>query len=256
MVPAKSPNLRHLLLPREHGAWSLALEPVALGLLAAPSRAGAVLALAAAAVFLARRPLQFVCGRFGREQRTAALAPLAALLVLAAGALFGAAQLAGWPAFWPLLGALPPALLFLTFDVRGDARGAAAELAGAAAFAVFPAACASLAGAGPATALALAALMLLRAVPAVLVVRTFLRQNKGYTASAAPALLTSGLAALGATALALHGLASGAALGVALLFLLRAVWLLGPAAPSLRAKQLGLLESALGVGFILAAGLG
>ena len=36
-----------LTLPKEHGSWSLALEPVAFGLLVAPSAAGAALALAA-----------------------------------------------------------------------------------------------------------------------------------------------------------------------------------------------------------------
>ncbi len=35
-----------LTLPKEHGSWSLALEPVAFGLLVAPSAAGAALTLA------------------------------------------------------------------------------------------------------------------------------------------------------------------------------------------------------------------
>ena len=40
-----------LTLPNEHGSWSLALEPLALGLLVAPSAAGAALGLAAACGF-------------------------------------------------------------------------------------------------------------------------------------------------------------------------------------------------------------
>ena len=48
-----------LTLPKEHGSWSLALEPVAFGLLVAPSAAGAALALAAVSGFFLRRPLKF-----------------------------------------------------------------------------------------------------------------------------------------------------------------------------------------------------
>ena len=49
-----------LTLPKEHGSWSLALEPVAFGLLVAPSAAGAALALAAVSGFFLRRPLKLV----------------------------------------------------------------------------------------------------------------------------------------------------------------------------------------------------
>lgn len=57
-MPALLASFRSLVLPREHGSWSLALEPLALGLLVAPTRAGAWLALAGAAAFLSRRPLK------------------------------------------------------------------------------------------------------------------------------------------------------------------------------------------------------
>ncbi|HQY06456.1 MAG TPA: YwiC-like family protein, partial [Lacunisphaera sp.] len=47
-----------VFLPKEHGSWSLALEPLALGLLLAPSAAGGALLAAALAGFFARRPLK------------------------------------------------------------------------------------------------------------------------------------------------------------------------------------------------------
>lgn len=243
------------MLPREHGSWSLALEPVALGLLAAPSAAGALLGLAAAATFLARRPAQFAAGRFGPTQHAKALTPLALLAGSAAVATAGAGWLGGWSALAPLLAALVPAALFAHFDARGEARATAAELAGCATFAFVPVACAMLAGRGLGPALTLGALSLCRAAPAVLVVRTFLRRRRGQPAPAAPAVALSFVATGVIAWLALAESTSDAALGVGVLFLARAVWLLGPRPPALRATQLGVLEAALGVAFVLAAGL-
>jgi len=49
---------RTVVLPREHGGWSLIAEPALLGLLVAPSWAGVALALAGLVAFLARQPLR------------------------------------------------------------------------------------------------------------------------------------------------------------------------------------------------------
>ncbi len=257
MPESTGPQVRDILRPREHGAWSLLLEPIALGLLVAPSSAGAALAGAATALFLARRPAQLAFGatKDPRRRATARIC-LIALLGLVGACLAAAAQLAGLQALWPLLLAVPPAILFVRLDSRGEARTAAAELAGAAAFAAIPAACATLAGIGWPTALALAALALLRTGPAILVVRTYLRRHKGQPMSVDSALAASWLAMTGAAILVFANLVGGNAIIAALLLLLRAVWLLGPLAPDLRATQLGALESVLGLGFVLAVGLG
>lgn len=66
---ASNTSFRSLVMPREHGSWSLALEPVALGLLVAPSRAGAWLALAAIAGFFTRRPLKLALTLPGTDAR-------------------------------------------------------------------------------------------------------------------------------------------------------------------------------------------
>jgi hypothetical protein len=49
---------RELVLPKEHGSWSLAIEPVVFGLIAAPSVAGGWFGLAVLAAFFARRPVR------------------------------------------------------------------------------------------------------------------------------------------------------------------------------------------------------
>ena len=255
---ARSGNvlLQHLLLPRDHGSWSLAAEPIALGLLAAPSPAGVALALAVGALFFARRPWQCALGRFGSAHRPAALLLLGLLAAFAGAALLAAGRLGGWPNLWPALLSLPPATVFLAFDSRGETRAVEAELAGAATFAALPAAFATLGGLALPAALSLAAAMLLRSIPAVLVIRAFLRRRKGQSGPVFPALAVSAVAVIAMAALHRAGLANVFTVSVSVLLLLRALWLLGPLAPALRAPILGALEAALGVVFVFAAGLG
>src|SRR5947209_5867668 len=63
-VPIKSDTrqnrvrLRPVALPVEHGGWGFSLEPVALGLLVAPSLLGLFLSVTTLAAFLARHPLK------------------------------------------------------------------------------------------------------------------------------------------------------------------------------------------------------
>src|SRR3974377_1668220 len=56
--PSRLSQAVKLILPREHGSWSLALEPVAFGMLAAPSTPGLALAAAAISGLFLRRPLK------------------------------------------------------------------------------------------------------------------------------------------------------------------------------------------------------
>src|SRR5919107_5545462 len=64
-------RLRTIALPTEHGGWGITLEPVVLGLLVAPSLAGAGLALATVGAFLARHPFKIVAGDRRRGRRFA-----------------------------------------------------------------------------------------------------------------------------------------------------------------------------------------
>src|ERR1017187_2204793 len=93
MVPATSMTLTveksswraaiQLTLPKEHGSWSLALEPVAFGLLVAPSASGAGLALAAVSGFFLRRPMKLLLSRKNDPRQLLAAVCLGILLFLA-----------------------------------------------------------------------------------------------------------------------------------------------------------------------------
>ena len=244
----RSANVRELLLPKEHGSWSLAFEPVALGLLVAPSVAGGALALAAAAGFFLRRPLKLAITTPPDDPRRRPARRWAAVLLSGAGlALAGAAALGSARALWPLALAAPCGLLFLWFDLRQAMREAEAELAGSMAFALLPAAFATLAGwPGPA-ALALAVVMLARSVPTVLTVRTFLRLGKGWDADPLPTLTVSGLGFILVALVTWRQLAPTAALLVNGLLLLRTLWLVSTLRPHWPARHVGILEAVLGV---------
>ena len=156
---------RELAWPREHGSWSLALEPLAFGLIVAPSAAGAWLALAVLAGFFARRPLKIAAGDERPERRAAARGPLAACAVIALGAMAAALACGGTGWLIWLLPIMAAGAVFLFLDLRGEGREEIAELAGVAAFAGVPAVMAVLAGWGARTALVFAVVMACRSVP-------------------------------------------------------------------------------------------
>ena len=251
-----SPTAKSLLLPKEHGSWSLAFEPVVLALLVAPSRAGAAVAVAVAAGFFTRRPLKLALTLPVGDTRRIPAAHWALLLAtLATTALVGAAALGSWLMLWPLLLAAPFGATFLWFDLRNAMREAEAELAGSIAFALTPAAFATLAGWPAAAALSLAAISLVRNVPTVLTVRTYLRLGKGQLTACGPAIVTAAGGAAGLAALAAFGWVPWLAAGLAGVLLARTVFLLAGRRLSWSARHIGQLEAGLGVlGLGLVAG--
>ena len=240
-----------VFLPKEHGSWSLALEPLALGLLVAPSLAGGALAGAVLAGFFARRPLKAALASEASVRRNTARAVLFLLAALAVIGLAEAAVLAGGVALWPLLLAVPFGGLFVWFDGRNESRAAAAELAGCTAFAFVPAALATLAGRPWTVALALAFLAAARSLPAILTVRSYLRTTKGELAGGALALWSAVGALAGSVALVAAGLAPVIAGALGALLLLRTVWLAGPWRPSWPARRIGQMEAALGLLYVV-----
>lgn len=242
---------REVVCPKEHGSWSLALEPVALGLLVAPSAAGACLGVSLTAAFLARRPLRLALLERRPERRTAARQALAWCIAAAAVGCGGAVALAGisW-GVW-LAPATVAAAAFAFCDARGDGREELAELAGATAFALTPIAFAILGELGRESAVALGLLMLARAAPSVATVRAFLRGAKTGVRRDGFALFATGAALLLGLALALRGLAPWFAVGVLGVFALRTLALLVVFRPAWRARNVGMLEAALGVVFVI-----
>ena len=249
--------LKSLLLPKEHGSWSLAFEPVALGLLAAPSAGGVALAGAVVAGFFTRRPLKLALTLPVADPRRATAGWLAFTgATLALAALAGAATLGSWRALWPLLLAAPCGAVFLWFDLRNEMREAEAELAGSMAFALTPAVWATLAGWAPAPALALAGLTLARSVPTVLLVRTYVRIIKGQPVALFPPLAAATVALLFILALGTRQLVPPAAVVLGVIFWLRGCWLVTSFRPAWPARRVGVMEAILGtvqVGVLAAA---
>jgi hypothetical protein len=247
--PRARPPVPSVFLPKEHGSWSLVLEPVALGLLIAPSFAGGALAVAALAGFFARRPCKALFAPAASRRRGVGSA-VVLFSVVAAVAMAIVLVMGGVKPLWPLLLAAPLAVLFAWFDSQNGSRAAAAEVAGSTAFAIVPAAFATLAGWSVETAMALAVLALTRSVPTVLAVRCSLRQAKGEAVGFALPLLAAGVAACGVSLLAAFQLTPlWAALPPWLLFA-RTLWFAGPARPAWPARRVGMFEALLGLLYV------
>jgi YwiC-like protein len=253
-------RLRPLLLPAEHGAWSFVLEPIALGLLVAPTRAGALLGLAALAIFIARQPLKLGLAdrASGRSYPRTFVALRLASAALVAAILLGALAWSSTPYAWwaPVTAALPFAAVQLAYDVQREGRGLVAELAGPIAAAASAPAIAAAAGWRPAAWLALWALMVARSLPAALYVRARLRLERGELVRPTPAAAAHAVALALALILSAYGLAPRPA-GVAFtLLLVRAAWGLSgrrrPATP----QQIGISEVLLGAAFVVFIGAG
>jgi hypothetical protein len=244
---------RELVMPKEHGSWSLALEPLVLALLVFPSGAGGALALAVIAAFFARRPLRTAWTERRAGRRAGARVALVALGVLAGAGIAAAIALGGvaWMAW--LLPAVIAGAAFVHFDLRNAGREEAAEIAGAAAFAWLPAAIGVLGGASALGALALAVVMCGRSVPSVMAVRAALRGAKTGAWRTTPALAAAtGAVVLGAV-FAVVGDAPWTAVALLALLAVRGYVFLVHPRPRLRARTLGMIEGALGVGFVVAA---
>lgn len=252
--PLTAATWRDVVLPKEHGSWSLAFEPVALGLLAAPSRGGAWLAVAVAAGFFARRPLRLAWRDADPARRAVARTALVVGGTLSLAAV-GLAIAAAGPQWLPwLLPTVVAGTVFTVFDLRNDARAALAEVSGVTAFGLLPAVFAHLAGWSGSHALALAALMLGRSVPTVLCVRACLRAAKTGEGHIGPALWAAGLALATGYALARVQLLPGTAVALLAVLAVRSGVLLVFPRPALRARTLGLIEAILGLTFVVGAG--
>lgn len=241
------PRWRPVALPAEHGGWALLLEPLLLGLVVAPSGAGGLLALAALGAFLCRHPLALALSdrRRGRRYPRTALAEAfaagyGALALTAGGVALALSGGVPWPALLPAAGL---AALQMFYDARRAGRALLPELAGAAALAMLAPAVALCGGMALLPALALGALAMARALPAIIYVRVRLRLARGEPTSARPAILAhvAGLAA--GLALVAFGLLPWlAALALALL-LARAAWTYAP----VRAAIVGVQEVVAGL---------
>ncbi len=224
-------RVRSIALPTEHGGWGFTLEPILLGLLVAPTWAGLGLAVATVSVFLARRPVKLVLTDLARRRRlprtrvamwfalgygALALGGLAATIVTTAG-----------PFWWPLVVAIPFAVISLRADARSRGRGLLPELAGGIAMGSSAAAIAMAGGWDWVPAFGLWLVLAARSYAAIVFARAQVRRAKDqpydrsgvYAAQIAAVLVVGLAAALGIvpllSALALFILALGAFYGLA-----------------------------------------
>lgn len=175
--------LRTVAVPAEHGGWSLTLEPVLLGLLAAWSWAGLALGVAALLAFVARTPLKLVLVDRFRDRwldRTGLAARVAAVELVALVALAVIALVLGERGFWwPLIVAGPLIAVELWFDMRSRGRRLVPELCGTVGVSAMAAVIALADGAETSLALGLWAVVAARASAAIPYVRTQLFRGRG-----------------------------------------------------------------------------
>ncbi len=253
-------RLRAIAIPAEHGSWGFLLEPIFLGLLVAPSRPGAYLALAVVAALFTRQPLRiaWVDRRRGKRYDRTVMAERLGLLYSAV-ALLGlgtAIRAAGLTPLLPLLAASPLLLLFLIHDVRRQSRAWPAELAGSVALAVVATSIAVAGGWAFAPALVLWVVLAARAVPAVLYVRARLRLGRGAEANIVLALAAHVGGLVLVAGLVWAGVLPALAVLPFVVLLARAAWLLSPSTLSISTRALGFSELGLGAFTVVMVAVG
>ena len=258
MTTSTRSPFRAVAVPAEHGGWGLTLEPVVLGLAAAPSPAGAALGIAAVAAFLFRTPLKVAAGDLRRQRRRprTLLAVRAAVgygIILAAAV--ATAIVTAEHSFWvPLAAAVPLMAIQAGYDVRSRSRRLVPELAGPVGIGSVAAAIGLAGGLDTVTAFGLWLIVGLRAVVAVLLVRGQLRRAKGQPFRAWPIHATALGAAVVVTMAAGDGVVpwpAAAGIGGLLPFGWWSLW-----RPPVRAVIVGVHQTVVGIVVVVLAIIG
>ncbi len=250
---------RRAALPAEHGGWGLVLEPIALGLLAAYSTAGAWLGLGAFLSYLTFHPLRMLLRGTRRGHAAARLRP-ARVWALIYGSLtlictlIGLSQ-SGWLPLRALLLAAPLGLVYLRYDLEGPSRAWQAEVSAPLAFGSVVSGIALADGMNWEPALALWALMAARGLPAIAYVRARIRLDKGQVAQIGLVWLTHLAALLAVGLLVREGWLPNAAIAALLILLLRAALGLSPWRWEQRVRSIGIMEMIYGALVVLLVGL-
>ena len=253
-------RLRSIALPVEHGGWSFLAEPIALGLLVAPSAAGVAVAIATTSGFLVRHPGRLfwknrhrldASPRFGVARNFAAGYAIVGVVALAV-----AGATAGVRTLLPFLIGAPFFLWFAAYDVRHEARRLLPELLAPTAVAVSAPAIVLAAGWSARDALVIWLLLAFRSIPTVLYIRARLRQERGNPRSAVASNVAHATALGAGGGLAAAGAAPWSAAGGLLILLLRAATGLSRFHTPATAKRIGLSEIGFGALFVLLTAAG
>jgi len=256
--PGRRSPLRAVAIPAEHGGWALTAEPVLLGLLVAPSVAGAALGASAFLAFVARTPLRVVLvdrWRHRRLPRTDLAVRVLAVELAAIAALVLCAATRADNGWWlPLLAAGPLVTVELAFDTRSRSRRLLPELCGAVGMASVSCAIARAGGATWTVALGLWVVLAARSVASIPYTRAQIQRLHSRGPSLSRVDLAQGTALVGLAAAYGAGVVPGEALAaVAVVVAIQAVWLrLRPPAVAV----LGISQLVAGLVIVLAAAAG
>ena len=172
-----------IALPAEHGGWGLTLEPIALGLLVAPSLSGFFLALASFAGFLAYQPFRIFWKEQNKGRRSSRRVFAQRFLLVFSGisifSLLIVILTDGWLPLLPLAAATPLLIIFLSYDLSGPKRSWQAEISASVLFSSVSAGIAIASGWSLLDSLALWAVIIARAVPSILYIRARIKLEKG-----------------------------------------------------------------------------
>jgi hypothetical protein len=256
--PSARAPWRSVAIPSEHGGWGLTLEPALLGLLVAPSLAGAALAIAAFLAFLVRTPLKVLLvdqhrhrhlerDRLARRIVVCELTLLVALVVVAVAR-------AGLEWIVPFAVALPLFGVELWYDARSRSRRLAPELCGAIGIAAVVASIALADGEPARLAIALWLVVAARATASV----PFARVQVLRLRAAPPTPTVSDVAQLAglvvaAVAVAVDAAVLAGAIAVGVVAIVQFVWSRGPARP---AVAVGISQLLFGLAVVAATAIG
>jgi hypothetical protein len=253
-APVKAPTpgpvipVSRIVLPPEHGSWSLLFEPLAVGLAIAYSHSAIWVALVAIGAFFARQPLKTRV--LARKNAAAARIAEKFLLIFGSVAVAGIIGLAisttAW-AFFPLIVAAPLAVQQLVLDISTRGRSLTAEIAGAAAIASSVAVIAIADGFALPSATALWVTLTGRFVPSILFVKNRLLLEKGKKFDRFSPNIAHLSSLLIVAAFALLGLASFLTVGVFVLLSARSIYGLAGTRRGTKAMVIGIWEVVFGV---------
>ncbi len=255
------PAWHAVAIPDEHGGWGLTAEPVLLGLLVAPSWAGAMLGAAAFLAFVVRTPLKLVLvdrwrHRWLPRSRFASAVAAIELVVLVVLALVAGVQ-AGWSWLVPALVAAPLVGIELWFDMRSRSRRLVPELCGGVGIAAVVASVALAGGASASLAGALWLVLAARSVGSIPFARDQIARlhHRPGSKVASDSAQVVGAGAAGA-AVVVDGAVLAGAVAVGLLLVAQLVWVrrTPPPAKTVGIRQLvaGLLVVAITAAGVLA----
>lgn len=254
----KRPPFRSVAFPTEHGGWGFTLEPILLGLLVVPGTTTGALAVAALAVFLARRPFKMVATDVMRRRwlprSTTAAIVAGTYAAIAVAGVVGSIVTAHAPFWVAFVVAAPLAGIALYGDARSRSRTLTAELTGAAAMGSTVAAMALAHGWESLPSFGLWLVLIARGIAAIVLVRGQVRRlhdrptltNRVYAGQAVAIGLAVGAAGLNAA----PWLSVAAILGIAV------VAAVSLRLPPVRAQVIGWTQMAVGLAVVVLTAVG